>query len=108
MVTLRRWAILGVMLSASALANVALAGGRASCRAEFGIGARLVCYAEQTLWTLGPLELSGGIEYRSPDRVTPYTALLWYAQDWWLGLEWARVVTGTEGWRLAVSGGLRW
>jgi len=84
----------------------ASAGGRAACRAEFGLEARLTCYAEEVLWRLGSFEVALGVEYRTPDPFTPYTALAYYDPAWWAALEIGRGFSGR--WRWAIAIGVRW
>jgi len=99
-----RLAILATMLTALGCAS---AGGRAACRAEFGLAPRLACYVEQTLWSAGPLELAAGFDARIPGGFTPYTALGLYLRDWWAVLELGAVVPDAR-FRLAISAGVRW
>lgn len=85
----------------------ASATGRAACRGEFGLTTRLVCYAEQTLWSVGPLEVASGIDLRWPGGwVTPYTAIAIYAGSWWGVVELGATVQDTQ-FRLALSFGVR-
>jgi hypothetical protein len=101
----RRLAILALTLIVLASGS-ALAGGRAACRAEFGLEARLACYAEEVVWGVGPLELAVGLEYRSPGSITPYTALAYYDPAWWIALEIGHGIPGA--WRWAIGAGVRW
>jgi hypothetical protein len=98
-----RLAILTLILLALGFAS---AGGRAACRAEFGLEARLVCYAEEVLWGVGPLEIALGVEYRTPDLITPYAAIAYYHSTWWALLELGRGFSGA--WRWAIGVGVRW
>lgn len=90
----------------------ALAGGRAACRAEFGLAVQVTCYAEQTLWRAGPVEVTAGVEWRHPGTlVTPYTALILALRDWWVVLEVGRGVSpfgNGAAWRWALTAGVRW
>lgn len=98
-----RLAILTLTLLALGCAS---ASGRAACRAEFGLEARLTCYTEQVVWGVGPLELVAGLEYRTPGLVTPYTALAYYDPMWWAVLEVGHSLPGA--WRWAIAIGMRW
>lgn len=92
------------MLVATGFAS---AGGRAACRAEFGLATRLTCYAEQTLWSAGPLEVAAGIDLRYPGpTATPYTLVALYLPEWWATLEVGAELPGA--FRLALAAGLRW
>ena len=83
------------------------ASGRAACRAEFGLAPRIACYAEQIVWSSGPLELAAGVDLRWPGGVTPYTALGLYLRDWWAVLELGASVPDAK-FRVAISAGVRW
>jgi len=100
---LLRLATLTLMLLVLASAS---AGGRAACRAEFGLEARLTCYAEEVVWRVGLFEIALGLEYRTPDLITPYTALAYYDSTWWAVLEVGRGFSGA--WRWAIGVGVRW
>lgn len=105
---LRRWAIYILTATAFVVGSApAWAGGRAFCRGtNFGI----TCAAEQTLWTLfDSLEVAAGVEYRYPEGATPYTAVLWFGEAWWAGLEIANMAgLGGRAWRWAFTAGVRW
>lgn len=97
---------LGILLLIALALGSGSAGGRAACRVEFGLEARLACYAEQVVWGVGPLELAVGLEYRAPGWVTPYTVLAYYDPAWWAVLEVGRGIHGA--WRWAIGAGVRW
>ena len=97
---------LAILILTLLVLGSASAGGRAACRAEFGLEARMTCYAEEVLWRLGSFEVALGVEYRTPDLFTPYTALAYYDPTWWAVLEIGRGFSGT--WRWAIAIGLRW
>lgn len=102
-----RVGILLLTLSTLACGN-AWAGGRAACRAEFGLSARLACYAEQVVWSWEGLEIAMGLDLRLPGpQVTPYSVLAYYGAGWWAALEVGRN-GGLESWRWALSIGFRW
>ncbi|MCS7069336.1 MAG: hypothetical protein RMK51_03635 [Meiothermus sp.] len=101
--------ILLLTLTALGCGN-AWAGGRAACRAEFGLSARLACYAEQVAWSWwGGLEVAVGLDLRWPGpQLTPYSVLAYYGPEWWAALELGRSVGGLESWRWAMNIGFRW
>lgn len=106
LVTLNRLAILTLTLLVLGSAS---AGGRAACRAEFGLSARLSCYAEQVVWAQGPLEVAVGVDVRLPGPlITPYTVLAYYAPGWWATVELARERGAFSAWRWAIAAGVRW
>lgn len=105
---MRRVGILLLTLAALGSAS-ALAGGRAACRAEFGLAPRLSCYAEQVAWTSGGLEVAVGVDVRLPGPlITPYTVLAYYAPGWWATVELARELGALSAWRWAIAAGVRW
>jgi hypothetical protein len=67
----------------------------------------LACYAEQIVWSAGPLELATGLSARYPEGVMPYTALALYFPEWWAVLEVGARVPNTQ-FAFAVSFGVRW
>ena len=102
------WASL--ITAALALANPALAG-RAGFRAEYGpAGFSLRGYVEETLARFGPLEVTAGIDLRYPEvQATPYTAVIYEGEGYWLAVEVAKPVPGELGaFRIAVMGGVVW
>ncbi len=102
------WAFLTT--AALALASPALAG-RAGLRAEYGpAGFSLRGYVEETLARLGPLEVTAGIDLRYPEaQATPYTAVIYEGEGYWLAVEVAKPVPGElETFRIAVIGGVVW
>ena len=105
---LLKWTLLLLILTVLAVASPALAEGKAVCRAEFGLETRLVCFAEQTVWSLGNLEVSAGAEYRTPNLITPYTFVGWFERDWWVGVEVAKGPVGQQAFGVSVSFGVRW
>jgi hypothetical protein len=106
LVTLNRLAILTLTLLVLGSAS---AGGRAACRAEFGLEARLTCYAEQVAWSWEGLELAVGIDLRLPGpQLTPYSVLAYYGPGWWAALELGRSLGGLDAWRWAIGVGVRW
>ncbi|GBC91429.1 hypothetical protein HRbin14_02198 [bacterium HR14] len=88
------------------LSGLAYASGRAACRVVQGPPTWGVCYVEQVVWREGPLELAGGLEWRTwPEaEVVAYTLLGLYLPSWWATLEVGR----GSGWRWAVGVGIRW
>ena len=98
---------LAILLLTLIALDSASAGGRAACRVEFGLSTRLACYAEQTLWSAGPLEVAAGVDVRYPGAVTPYTLVAFYLPDWWITLELGAVVPDAI-FRLAIGAGFRW
>lgn len=105
---MRRVGILLLTLIALACGS-AWAGGRAACRAEFGLSARLACYAEQVTWSWEGLEVAVGLDLRLPGpQLTPYSVLAYYGPGWWAALELGRSLGGLEGWRWAIGAGVRW
>jgi hypothetical protein len=93
---------LAVLVSGSALA-----GGRAACRIMYGPPLWGVCYAEQVVWSGGPLEVALGTEMRTwPEaQVAAYTVLGLYLPSWWATVEVGR---GIGSWRWAIGAGVRW
>jgi len=97
-----------LLLTLLALAGQAEASGRAACRADFGAPQiRVLCYAEQVVWRLGPVEADAGVEWDSPAQVTPYTAIAYYGRKYWVVLELGKSVT-TADWAYSLAGGVRW
>lgn len=100
-----------LLLTLTALASgSAWAGGRAACRMVYGPPLWGVCYAEEVVWSQGPLEAAVGVEWRSwPEaQVAPYTLLGLYLEGWWVTLEVARPLWGGVPWRWAIGAGVRW
>ena len=91
-----------------ALASHALASGRAGARVEFGPFS-IRAYVEQVLMYVGPLEVDAGLDLRGPPwTVTPYTAVVYNTDTFWLAVEVARPLSSTAGFRFALSGGVAW
>ena len=108
-----RWRTsLWAFLTTAALALTSLAAaGRAGFRAEYGpAGFSLRGYVEETLARLGPLEVTAGIDLRYPGaQATPYTAVIYEGEGYWLAIEVAKPVPGEpEAFRFAVMGGVVW
>jgi hypothetical protein len=84
----------------------AFANGRAACRVVYGPPLWGVCYAEQVVWSAGPLEVALGVEGRTwPEgMVSAYTLLGLYMPGWWATVEVGR---GLD-WRWAIGAGVRW
>lgn len=82
-------------------------GGRAACRVVQGPPLWAVCYAEQVVWSGGPLEVAVGVEWRTwpTPQVAPYTLVGLYLPRWWATLE---IGHGLDSWRWAVGTGVRW
>lgn len=99
----RLLAILALTLAGFAYAE----GGRAACRVVYGPPLWGVCYAEQVVWSAGPLEVAVGVESRSwpQGQVAAYTLLGVYLPRWWATFEVGR---NLEVWRWAVGAGVRW
>jgi len=101
--------LLTLLLTLGGLASSssALASGRWGCRAVYGPPLWGVCYAEQTLATLGPLEVALGLEARTwPEaQVSLYTLFGVFFPDWWATLELGR---SPAAWRWAIGIGGRW
>lgn len=100
-----------LVLTLAALASgSAWAGGRAACRVVYGPPLWGVCYAEQVLWSAGPLEVALGVEARTwpQEQVAPYTLIGLYLEGWWATLEVARPLLGASPWRWAIGAGVRW
>jgi hypothetical protein len=95
-------AALLLTLSAPASAN-----GRAACRVVYAPPLWGVCFAEQVIWSAGPLEVALGVEGRTwPEgAVSAYTLLGLYMPGWWATLELGR---GLSSWRWVVGVGVRW
>ena len=90
------------------LASLALAAGRMGFRAEYGPEFSVRAYAEQIVLEAGPVEVTAGLDLRYPElSATPYTALIYEADAWWVGIEVAKPVPGS-GWRFALMGGMSW
>ena len=89
-------------------ANPALAG-RAGFRAEARTGGfSLRTYLEETAMRIGPFEVTAGVDLRwPPAQATPYTAVIYYGEGYWLALELARPLP-SGGWRAAIMGGVSW
>lgn len=106
---MRRLAILVLTLAALASGS-ALAGGRAACRVVQGPPLWAVCYAEEVVWSQGPLEAAVGVEWRSwPEpQVGLYSLVGLYLEGWWATLEVARPLLGASPWRWAIGAGVRW
>lgn len=83
------------------------ASGRAACRVVYGPPLWGVCYAEQVLWSTGPLEVALGVEARTwpEEQVALYTLVGLFFPEWWATLEVGR---GWDAWRWAVGAGVRW
>jgi hypothetical protein len=78
--TLQRTLLLLLLLLAS---NTALAQGRTlACTTDFAN--RLSCIVEQTVWNLGPFELSIGVDTLAAinPHVAPFVAASWHATNW--------------------------
>lgn len=112
---MRRW-VQGLCLTLALIgpSSSALAQGRAACRVEFGTSTRLFCYADQSLYTIGPVESYAGMELRYPGpEFTPYLGILYRAEGWWGAAEVARPLVppwrgGETGWGFRVLFGLTW
>lgn len=105
---MRRPGLLLLTLAALACGS-ALAEGRAACRVEFGISARLSCYADQSLVALGPVEAYAGLELRYPGPyLTPYTGVLYRGEGWWGAAEVARSAGPETGWLFRLLFGMTW
>ena len=106
---MRRAGILALTLAALACGS-AWAGGRAACRVVYGPPLWGVCYAEEVVWSAGPLEVALGVEGRAwpTAQVAPYTLLGLYLEGWWASLEVARPLPGASPWRWAIGLGARW
>lgn len=104
-----RLAILGLTLTALVCGS-ALAGGRAACRVVYGPPLWGVCYAEQVVWSAGPLEVALGAEWRSwpGPQVGLYSLVGLYLEGWWATLEVARPLWGGVPWGWAIGAGVRW
>ena len=85
----------------------AYASGRAACRVVYGPPLWGVCFAEQVVWSAGPLEVALGVETRTwPEgAVSAYTLLGLYMPGWWATVEVGR---GLNSWRWAIGAGWRW
>jgi hypothetical protein len=85
----------------------AFANGRAACRMVYGPPLWGVCFAEQVIWSEGPLEVALGVEGRTwPEgAVSAYTLLGLYMPWWWATVELGRT---TSAWRWALGAGVRW
>jgi hypothetical protein len=85
----------------------AFANGRAACRVVYGPPLWGVCYAEQVIWSAGPLEVALGVEGRTwPEgAVSAYTLLGLYLPSWWATVEVGRDL---DSWRWAIGAGVRW
>jgi len=85
----------------------AYASGRAACRVVYGPPLWGVCFAEQVIWSAGPLEVALGVEARTwPEgAVSAYTLLGLYMPGWWATVEVGR---GLDSWRWAIGAGVRW
>lgn len=103
-------ALLLLALSANALAH-----GQAACRIELPLNT--VCFAEEVLTTLGPIEVTAGAEARfghsTPLTLVPYGALAWYAPDWFTVLEFRSPIAFPEftpnvGFTIALTLGVQW
>jgi hypothetical protein len=96
-----------VLTLTALVSGSALAGGRAACRVVYGPPLWGVCYAEQVVWSAGPLEVALGVETRTwPEgAVSAYTLLGLYMPGWWATLELGR---GLSSWRWAIGAGVRW
>ncbi len=83
------------------------ASGRAACRVVYGPPLWGICYAEQVVWSGGPLEVALGVEARTwpQEQVAPYTLIGLYLEEWWATLEVGR---NLGSWRWAVGVGVRW
>ena len=93
---------------ALASATPVFAGGRAGARVEFGPFS-IRAYVEQVLMYVGPLEVDAGLDLRGPPwTVTPYTAVVYNTDTFWLAVEVARPLSSTAGFRFALSGGVAW
>ena len=103
---MHRLAILTLTLIALACGS-ALAGGRAACRAVYGPPLWGVCYAEQVIWSEGPLEISLGAEWRTwpAAQIGIYSVVGLYMPSWWATVEIGR---GLDAWRWAIGLGVRW
>lgn len=101
-----RLAILVLTLTALACGN-AFASGRWGCRAIYGPTLWGICYAEQTLFSLGPFEIALGLEGRTwPEpQFTLYNLFGYFTNDWWLTFELGR---SPAAWRWAIGIGGRW
>jgi len=104
---------LAVVLLAATLFSGALASGRAGGRFQVGTDGRFTvrAYAEQVVFRIDGFEITAGADYRLPDSVvTPYTALNYYAETWWLSLEVASEVGPAVpvAFRVAFSAGVIW
>jgi hypothetical protein len=101
-----RLAILALTLTALVFGS-AMAGGRAACRVVYGPPLFGVCYAEQVVWSEGPLEVAVGGEVRTwPEaQVVTYTVLGLRFPSWWATVELGR---GLNSWRWAIGAGVRW
>lgn len=99
--------LLALVLTLSA---PACASGRAACRVVYGPPLWGVCYAEQVIWSGGPLEVALGVEGRTwpQEQVAAYTLLGLYLERWWATLEVARPLWGGVPWRWAIGAGVRW
>jgi hypothetical protein len=77
-------AALFLTLTAPAFAN-----GRAACRMVYGPPLWGACFAEQVIWSAGPLEVALGVEGRTwPEgAVSAYTLLGLYLPSWWATVE---------------------
>ena len=106
---MRRAGILALTLTALASGS-AWAGGRAACRVVYGPPLWGVCYAEEVVWSAGPLEVAVGVEGRTwPEaQVAPYTLIGLYIEGWWASLEVARPLPGASPWGWAIGFGARW
>lgn len=104
-----RAGILALTLAALASGS-AWAGGRAACRVIYGPPLWGVCYAEEVVWSAGPLEVAVGVEGRTwPEaQVAPYTLIGLYIEGWWATLELARPLPGASPWGWAIGLGARW
>ena len=102
------WAFL--ITAALALSSTALAG-RAGFRAEYGPpGFSLRGYVEEILARLGPVEITAGVDFRLPEaQATPYTAVIYEGDGFWVVVEVAKPVPGeASAFRFAVMGGVVW
>jgi len=98
-----------LVLAVLAASSLALATGRAGWRAEAQMGAWSIRgYVEERLFEVAGLEFWAGLDVRLPEMTaTPYTALFYSGDSWWVGLELARPVPG-GGFRAALIGGWNW
>jgi hypothetical protein len=100
---------LAVLALVLLLDSSALAGGRASCRAEIGSEFGIRCAVEQTVFVAGPIEIAAGVLWRPLEFAAPqpYTAFLVYFDQIWATLEVAFNPSQGAFWA-ALSAGVRW